>query len=243
MELNADDLRESYKRHSVPKEKGDTPLNVSDFESIPEYLDNFDGVLAVNTYNGKTEIHIYKQLNDNFVRNLTVLSGERDSLIVTKLIGVSKEKFEEKYAKKIEKSTGSPRGLTVTTEDSNAATPPRHTAGALSDNSIHDSVENVKRESKFSYKRPAEGKVHKQIAEWEKLRVYEKVDAEKILYTVLSDVMTLSESETAVMTIEDRKAAENLMWEELNKALTPKEAQRSAERVAPRRVLALREIS
>ncbi len=32
---------------------------------------------------------------------------------------------------------------------------------------------------RYSYKRPAEGKVHKQIAEWEKLRVYEKVDAEK----------------------------------------------------------------
>ena len=52
---------------------------------------------------------------------------------------------------------------------------------------------------RFSYKRPAEGKVHKQIAEWEKLRVYEKVDAEKILYTVLSDVMALSESEKKLL--------------------------------------------
>lgn len=85
-------------------------------------------------------------------------------------------------------------------------------------NSITDSKEKVNSETKFSYKAPAESKVYKQIAEWEKLKVYEKADAEKMLYTILSDVMTVSEDQAAVMTMEDRKDAEQLLWAELNKA-------------------------
>ena len=80
----------------------------------------------------------------------------------------------------------------------------------ITEASLNDSIARFKRfvnefkqknkiKIKYSYKRPAEGKVHKQIAEWEKLRVYEKIDAEKILYTVLSDVMALSESEKKLL--------------------------------------------
>ena len=80
--------------------------------------------------------------------------------------------------------------------------------GNITEASLNDSIARFKRfvnefkqknKINYSYKRPAEGKVHKQIAEWEKLRVYEKVDAEKILYTVLSDVMALSESEKKLL--------------------------------------------
>lgn len=70
---------------------------------------------------------------------------------------------------------------------------------------------------RYSYKAPAESKVYKQIAKWEKLKVYEKADAEKMLYTILSDVMTLSEDQAAVMTLEGRKDAEQLLWAEPNK--------------------------
>ena len=91
-----------------------------------------------------------------------------------------------------------------------------------SNNSITDSTEKVNTETKFSYKAPAESKVYKQIAEWEKLKVYEKADAEKMLYTILSDVMTFSEDQAAVMTLEDRKDAEQLLWAELNKAQSEK---------------------
>ena len=82
----------------------------------------------------------------------------------------------------------------------------RSRLGNITEASLNDSVARFKRfvnefkqknKINYSYKRPAEGKVHKQIDEWEKL----------------------------------------------NKALTPKEAQRSAERVAPREALTLREIS
>ena len=54
--------------------------------------------------------------------------------------------------------------------------------------------------------------------------VYEKADAEKMLYTILSDVMTFSEDQAAVMTLEDRKDAEQLLWAELNKKQSEKTA-------------------
>ncbi len=132
IEINADDIRESYKMHSSPKENGDIPLSEKDFLNIPEYLNDFAGVLGVNTYNGKVEIHIYSQTKEGYIRILTVASKERGSLQVTKLIGVSKEKFEQKYAKKIERDIGSPRGQ----KDSNPSTTARHTADALSNISI-----------------------------------------------------------------------------------------------------------
>ena len=97
---------------------------------------------------------------------------------------------------------------------------------------IPQDFNSVNSETKFSYKAPAESKVYKQIAEWEKLKVYEKADAEKMLYTILSDVMTFSEDQAAVMTLEDRKDAEQLLWAELNKAQSEKEMKEGAEKVA-----------
>ena len=38
-----------------------------------------------------------------------------------------------------------------------------------------------------------------------------------MLYTILSDVMTFSEDQAAVMTLDGRKDAEQLLWAELNK--------------------------
>ena len=93
-------------------------------------------------------------------------------------------------------------------------------AGSVSDisnSSIPDSTEKVNSETKFSYKAPAESTVYKRIAEWEKLKVYEKADAEKMLYTILSDVMTFSEDQAAVMTMESRKNAERMLWAELKR--------------------------
>ena len=144
LELNADDLRESYKRHSTPKEAGDVPLSEADFESIPEYLDEFDGVLSVNEHNGKVDVHIYKQVSEDYVRILAVSSKERRSLQVTKLIGVSREKFETKYAKKIERTTGSLRSESENSEGSNPSTKAQLTAGGLSGAIIAHFDEDVK---------------------------------------------------------------------------------------------------
>lgn len=138
LELNADDLREAYKRHSLPKEKGDIPLSEQDFERIPEYIVNFDGVLSVDTYHNKIEVHLYKETEDGYVKILTVVSSERNSLQVTKLIGNSREKFEKKYAKKIEGNIGS---LWSQTKDSFPSTTAQLTADVPSVNSIHNSSE------------------------------------------------------------------------------------------------------
>jgi len=136
LELHADDLRESYKRHKNPKEYGDIPLSDDDFKNIPQILDGFDGVLLTNTHNHKKEIHLYKETDDGYIKILVVASSERRSLLVTKLIGVTKEKFNRKYSKKIERDAGRPRGQTEQSEASNPPTEARRTAGALSDNSI-----------------------------------------------------------------------------------------------------------
>ncbi len=136
IELNADDLRESYKRHANPKETGDIPLSETDFVNIPDHLNHFDYVLGTNVYNGKVEIHLAKKIADGYVHIITVSSKERGSLQVTKLIGVSADKFESKYGKKIERTAGSPRGQTANAEDSNPSTTARLTAGDPSINTI-----------------------------------------------------------------------------------------------------------
>ena len=143
LELQADALREAYKVHSTPKQQGDIPLTESDFQNLHRHIFEFDGILSVNDYNGKTEVHIYRRAEKGYYHIITVSSSERSSLQITKLIGVSKEKFEEKYAKKIERSTGSPRMQ----EASNPSTKARHTAGALPNNIIPENTEKVNRNS------------------------------------------------------------------------------------------------
>ena len=170
LELNADDIRESYKRHLTPKEKGDIALSEQDFENIPDYLDDFDGVLSVNTYNNKIEVHLYKETAEGYVRILTVVSTERSSLQVTKLIGVSKEKFEQKYAKKIEGNIGSPKSQ----EDSNPSTTARLTADVPSNDSILNSDRNVKdnfsKEDNLLYSERVDTSVYEMMGELDNLR-------------------------------------------------------------------------
>ena len=136
IELNADDLREAYKKHKQPKEPGNISLEDSDFESIPEFMNEFDGITSIDTHKGRTQIHLYKRISRGYVHILTVSSTQRKSIIVTKLIGMSTEQFEQKYSKKMERDTGSPRGQTDTSDASTPSTKARLTAGALSNNSI-----------------------------------------------------------------------------------------------------------
>ena len=144
LEINSDSLREAYKRHSAAKEKGDMPLTETDFQSIPELLDDFDGVTSVDSYNGKTEAHIYKRTTDGYIRLITVVSSERNSLQVTKMVGVSQEKFENKYGKKIERDSANRRGQTELTDASNPSTTAT-SAESLSGNSIPRDSEKVNR--------------------------------------------------------------------------------------------------
>ena len=148
LEINADDLREAYKNHKQPKEKGDIALSDEEFANIPEYIDTFDGITSVDEYNGKVKAYLYKKSENGYYRILTVVSNERSSLQVTKMIGVSKEKFETKFQNKKERDTGSPRGQDASIPSTKA----RHTAGALSDNSIPQNSQNDKGFDKKSAK-------------------------------------------------------------------------------------------
>lgn len=143
LEISADDLREAYKKHSQPKESGDIALSEDDFTSIPEHLNEFSNVLGTETYNGRVEIHIARETENGYIQILTVSSNERNSVQVKKLIGVSKSKFQQKYAKKIERSAGSLRGQTAKAEVSNPSTTAQHTAGTLSTNSINQKGSSV----------------------------------------------------------------------------------------------------
>ena len=112
-------------------------LSLHIIANIPEYIDTFDGVTSVDEYNGKIKAYLYKKSENGYYRILTVVSNERSSLQVTKMIGVLKEKFETKYKNKIERNTGSPRGQDASIPSTKA----RHTAGALSNNSISQPIE------------------------------------------------------------------------------------------------------
>ena len=113
LELTADALDHAYKEHSKAKEYGDIDLSESDFENIPEYINNFDHILSVENYNGKKKIRIGKKINGYSVI-LETVSGERKSLHVLNMIGMSTKKYEKKYATKIS-TAGSPRGQTPQT--------------------------------------------------------------------------------------------------------------------------------
>lgn len=238
LELQADALREAYKVHASPKMQGDIALTENDFENLHHHIFNFDGVLSVNDYNGKTEIHVYRQAEKGYYQIITVASSERNSLQITKLIGVSKEKFEEKYAKKIERNTGSPRMQ----EASNPSTKARHTAGALSNDIIPDSDKIVNSNSKnisdtdknikfslkgteekpYSYKL-SDGKVEKQSPYSYVRKVYSKKETEGIINDVLSNYLSFGDT-YGELSGKSKKDVINMLWERLNTAVPGRQA-------------------
>ena len=141
IELNADGLREAYKRHSDPKESGDIPLTEKDFQEIPQYIIDFDGITSIDTFKDRTQIYLYKETQEGYIRILSITSSERGALQVTKIIGVSKEKFESKYVKTKERVDGRQRGQTDKSEASNSSTRTPHTSMTLSDTIISQKEE------------------------------------------------------------------------------------------------------
>lgn len=188
-------------------------------EDVIDYLDRFADTVTdfdsvtFNYYdggNGETRGLLFKKKYiDGTYLSFDLISNKKRSLILQSLYMDKADYIKKKSAK------------TLLLQNATANTP-KVRAGQTSNNSITDSKEKVNSETKFSYKAPAESKVYKRIAEWEKLKVYEKADAEKMLYTILSDVMTFSEDQAAVMTLDGKKKAEQLLWAELNKAQSKK---------------------
>jgi hypothetical protein len=113
LELDADSLRHAYLQHSDAKQAGDISLSKQDFLNIPDYVDNFDYVLAVENYRGKQKIRLAKKINGYSVI-LETVSGERNSLQVLNMIGMSTEKFMDKYKNQI-RGAGSQGGASAQT--------------------------------------------------------------------------------------------------------------------------------
>ena len=113
LELDADSLRHAYLQHSDAKQAGDISLSKQDFFNIPDYVDNFDYILAVENYRGKQKIRLAKKINGYSVI-LETVSGERNSLQVLNMIGMSTEKFMDKYKNQI-RGAGSQGGASAQT--------------------------------------------------------------------------------------------------------------------------------
>ena len=113
LELDADSLRHAYLQHSDAKQAGDISLSKQDFLNIPDYVDNFDYILAVENYRGKQKIRLAKKINGYSVI-LETVSGERNSLQVLNMIGMSTEKFMDKYKNQI-RGAGSQGGASAQT--------------------------------------------------------------------------------------------------------------------------------
>ena len=78
---------------------------------------------------------------------------------------------------------------------------------------------------------PTAAYVHKHYAEWQKLKVYEKEDAEKMVDTVLINVISDNEI-FAEMSGASRKQAQRLLQDRLNSAVTKADEQKAAEDAA-----------
>ncbi len=169
VELNADDLRESYKQHHYPKEPGDIEMSDTDFENVVDDIYNFDYVTAVNTHNNKTEVHIAKESENGYIRIITVVSNERNALQISKIFGVTKNKFEKKYGKKIERVIDNQRGQSKKSDVSNAATLPLF-SNTLSTDIIPQKSEkgNTSEEKIFSVKE-TDGYARENIKDYHKL--------------------------------------------------------------------------
>ena len=100
--------------------------------------------LESTKYKNRTEIYLYKEREDGYIRILTITSRERGSLNVSKLIKVTKSKFFKKFGKMIERDSANRRGQTDLTDASNPSMMAT-SAESLSKDSISQESENVNR--------------------------------------------------------------------------------------------------
>ena len=143
MELVTDELKHAYDNHSSPKQKGDIALTDADFENLPDYIDTFDDVISVEKYNDKVKIRLSKQINGkDYIIVLETVSSGRKSVHPQDVIGISNEKFAEKYGGRI---AGSQRAETEISEQPN--TSPHTDYNPSTNPSISQSTPGVNTES------------------------------------------------------------------------------------------------
>ena len=126
LELVPDEINHAYKNHLNAKQDGDIDLSMDDFESIPEYIDNYDDlVYAINFESGNTRICLSKKLKNGRVVLIETVSKSRGSVEFKNIIGVSDEKYiteyENKYKKRSSSNTGGSQSSNISPHDKSAS--------------------------------------------------------------------------------------------------------------------------
>jgi len=100
LELVPYDISHAYREHLNAKEDGDINLSMNDFENIPSYIDHYDElVYAIRFKSGNTRICLSKKLPGGRVLIIETVSKSRGSIAFKNMIGVSEEKYINKYMK------------------------------------------------------------------------------------------------------------------------------------------------
>ena len=98
LEIIPNDMQHAYEQHHIAKEEGDIDLEQSDFEKIPEYFDEYDELLYAITYaSGQTNICVSKRLSTGRILIIETVSKSRGALQFKNAIGVTEEKYKNKY--------------------------------------------------------------------------------------------------------------------------------------------------
>lgn len=98
LEINADDVKHSFKQHVHPKQEGDIPLSLVDYQKIPEYIDNYDDILEIVETKEGPRIMLGKQINGHSVIT-EIVRDNRDALVFKNMWAVDTKKYVEKYKK------------------------------------------------------------------------------------------------------------------------------------------------
>lgn len=142
LELDSGQIWHSYKNHHIPKEKGDIPLEIKDYFSIPQYVNNYDDILKmVPTKNG-WRITLGKKINGHSIITEMYTEG-RNSLRFYNMWGVTTEKYKNLLKNKRilintrgAKTPNTQKGVSLL-EDSNINIPPNETkVNKMGENSI-----------------------------------------------------------------------------------------------------------
>lgn len=98
LEINADDVKHAFKQHVKPKQEGDIPLSLTDYQKIPEYIDNYDDILEVVETKEGPRIMLGKQINGHSIIT-EIVRNNRDALVFKNMWAVDTKKYIEKYKK------------------------------------------------------------------------------------------------------------------------------------------------
>lgn len=152
LELVADDIRHSHQEHLYAKENGDIDLSTEDFVNIPGYVADYDDFVYVIKYkSGTTKICVSKKNADGRIVLIETVSKSHESIEFKNMIGVSEQKYIEKYAPQNKNGNSTNTGGSVSSNTS----PPDETVSEIS---ISQSSPSVKSKSeKNSRRASAEG--------------------------------------------------------------------------------------